>query len=337
MKKSMKYIGLFIISVLMLAIAGCGNDKSDNAGGELDSGDKTDYPTKAITMISPTSAGGGTDATARALAADVEKHLGQPVGVVNKPGGSGSVGMTEGANAKPDGYTVTMVIAELSMLEHMGVSTLNQDQMKAVAMINLDPAALTVPADAPYDTLDEFIDYAKEHPDELQVGNAGTGSIWHVAAESLAKNADIELNHVPFEGAAPAVTALVGGHVDAVTVSPAEVKTQLDAGNLKTLAIMSDKRSDIIPDVPTFAEEGHDTETIATWRGITVPKDTPDEIVETLQDAFLKAVEEEDFKKFMNSNGLGIELKNADEFTAFMDENYDYYKEMFAELGLSNK
>jgi tripartite-type tricarboxylate transporter receptor subunit TctC len=333
MKKSMKFISFVVASVFMLALAGCGNSNSE--GGS--SAGQADFPKKSITMISPTSAGGGTDAAARALAADVEKHLGQPVGVVNKPGGSGSVGMTEGANAKPDGYTVTMVIAELAMLEHMGVSTLNQDQVKAVAMINLDPAALTVPADAPYDTLEEFIAYAKDHPGELKVGNAGSGSIWHVAAESLAKNADIELNHVPFEGAAPAVTALVGGHIDAVTVSPAEVKTHLEAGSLKTLAIMSDKRSDIIPDVPTFAEAGLESETIATWRGITVPKDTPDEIVAILEEAFMKAAEEENFKKFMSSNGLGIELKGADEFTSFMDQNYDYYKKMFSELGLSGK
>lgn len=331
MKKYTKYIAFAIVSVLLLAIAGCGKDSSDGAGG------KDDFPKKAITLISPTSAGGGTDAAARALAADVEKYLGQPVGVVNKPGGSGSVGMTEGANANPDGYTVTMVIAELTMLEHMGVSSLNQDQMKAVAMINLDPAALTVPADAPYDTLDGFIAYAKAHPGELKVGNAGSGSIWHVAAESLAKNAGIELNHVPFEGAAPAVTALVGGHIDAVTVSPAEVKTHLDAGNLKTLAVMSDKRSEIIPDVPTFTEAGLESETVATWRGITVPKDTPDEIVAVLEDAFLKAAKEENFQKFMSSNGLGIELKSSKEFTSFMNENYDYYKEMFAELGLSGK
>ena len=331
MKKFMKSMGLVAASALMLAVAGCGNEK--DSSGSADG--STDFPKKSITMISPTSAGGGTDATARALAADVEKHLGQSVGVVNKPGGSGSVGMTEGANAKPDGYTVTMVIAELTMLEHMGVSTLNQDQMRAIAMINLDPAALTVAADAPYNTLEEFIAYAEDHPGEIKVGNAGSGSIWHVAAESLAKNADIELNHIPFEGAAPAVTALVGGHVDAVTVSPAEVKTQIDAGNLKTLAVMSDKRSDIIPDVPTFEEAGLPTETIATWRGITVPKDTPDEIVSILEDAFMKAAEEENFKKFMSSNGLGVEVKGADEFTTFMDENYDYYKQMFAELGLN--
>lgn len=330
MRKIMKSLGLVIGSALLLTLTACGDDSDKTSGA-------SDFPSKPITMISPTSAGGGTDATARALATEIEKHIDSSVGVVNKPGGSGSVGMTEGSNAKPDGYTVTMVIAELTMLEHMGVSPLNQDQVKAVAMVNLDPAALTVPADAPYDTLEEFIDYAKENPGELKVGNAGSGSIWHVAAESLAENAGIELNHIPFEGAAPAVTALVGNHIDAVTVSPAEVKTQLDAGNLKTLAVMADKRSEIIPDVPTFEEAGLDIESVATWRGITVPNDTPDEVVAILEEAIMKAADEDSFKKFMTNNGLGIELKKSQEFSDFMDENYEYYKTMFAELGLGKE
>lgn len=328
MRKRLKYFGILFIAILIFGVTGCSEKDADATSG--------DYPKKSITLISPTSAGGGTDAAARALAADAEKHLGQSIGVVNKPGGSGSIGMTEGANAKPDGYTVTMVIAELTMLNHLGISPLSHEQVKPVALINLDPAALTVPADAPYDTLEEFIAYAKENPGKLQVGNAGAGSIWHIAAESLAKNAQIELNHVPFEGASPAVTALVGGHIDAVTVSPAEVKTHLDAGNLKTLAVMSDVRSDIIPDVPTFTEAGLESETIATWRGLTVPKDTPDEIVAILEEAFMKAAEEEDFKKFMENNGLGVQLKGSKEFQQHLDENYEYFGKMISELGLNN-
>jgi len=222
MKNSKKYIVAMLTLVLFLVMAACSdsNEKTDESNGETE---KIDYPTKSVTLISPTSAGGGTDLTARALATAAEKHLGQSIGVVNKPGASGSLGMTEGANAKADGYTVTMVIAELTMLEHLGISTLSYEQVKPVALVNLDPAALTVPADAPYNTLEEFVAYAKENPGKLNVGNAGSGSTWHLAAESLAKSADIELNHIPFEGASPAVTALVGGHIDAVTVSPAEV------------------------------------------------------------------------------------------------------------------
>lgn len=329
---------LIVVFGIMFALSACsGNEASESDGDNSSENIEKDFPNESLSMIVPTSAGGGTDVVARALATEAEEFLGESFGVINKPGGSGSVGMTEGANANPDGYTVTMVVAEISMVDHLGVSSLTPDDMKAVAQINMDPAALTVPADAPYDTLEEFIEYAKEHPGEIKVGNAGTGSIWHVAAEALAQEADIELSHVPYEGAAPAVTELIGGHVDAVTVSPAEVKSHLDAGKVKTLGIMSDERSEIIPDVPTFSEEGLDMETVATWRGITVPKDTPDEIVTILEDAFMKAADQDDFKKVMESNGLGLQIANSEEFTQHMEQNYEYFGEMFSELDLSEK
>ncbi|WP_102272512.1 tripartite tricarboxylate transporter substrate binding protein [Cytobacillus massiliigabonensis] len=332
MKKSVKVFGAVIISIILTVLAACSSDTSTT---DSESGKGSDFPKKSITLIAPSTAGGGTDATARALAAEAEKLLGQAIGVVNKPGGSGSIGMTEGANAKPDGYTVTMAFVELTMYEHLGLSPLTPKQIKPVALINFDPAALTVPADAPYDTLDEFIAYVKEHPGEVKIGNSGTGSIWHIAAANLETNADIKVNHVPFEGAAQAATALVGGHVDAVTVSPAEVKAQLDAGNVKTLAVMSDNRSDIIPDVPTFKEAGLDVAPIGTWRGLTVPKDTPDEVVAVLEDAFLKAAEKESFTKFMSNSGLGIQLKSSSEFRTFMDENYEFYGEIISGLDLN--
>ncbi|UXH43314.1 tripartite tricarboxylate transporter substrate binding protein [Rossellomorea vietnamensis] len=328
-----RMIGVFILLSLVLTVAGCGSTSQSSSNES--SGDASDFPKKPITLIVPSSAGGGTDSTARALASATEEHLGQSIGVVNKPGGSGAVGMTEGANAKPDGYTVSMVFVELTMLDHLGLSPLSYEEFKPIGLVNLDPAALTVPADAPYDTVEEFVAYAKKHPGKVKVGNAGTGSIWHIAAESLEKNADIELNHIPFEGAAPAVTALVGGHVDAVTVSPAEVKSQLEAGNVKTLAVMSDDRSDIVPDVPTFKEEGFDMNTIATWRGLTVPKDTPDEVVKVLEDAFMKGAEEKEFMDFMKSNGLGVSLKSSSEFKEFMKENDTFFGGMIKELDLN--
>lgn len=332
MKKILSiFLGIFL---LIITAAGCSSTVNSSASDKKSSNNS--FPKKPVTIIVPSSAGGGTDSTARALASASEKYLGQSIGVVNKPGGSGAIGMTEGANAKPDGYTVTMVFVELTMLHHLGLTPLTHDQFKPIALVNLDPAALTVPADAPYDTLEEFIDYAKKHPGEIKIGNAGSGSIWHIAAESLAKSAGIEVNHVPFDGAAPAVTSLVGGHIDAVTVSPAEVKSQLDAGNLKTLAVMSDKRSDLIPDVPTFAEKGVKVEPIGTWRGLTVPKDTPDDVVKVLEQAFMKGAKEEEFKKFMQSNGLGISLKSPDEFEQLMKKNDSLFEGMIKDLGLNN-
>lgn len=326
-----KTVWAIAISLFALTISGC-SEESTNADSE---GGVGNFPEKQIEIIVPSSAGGGTDATARALATEAEEFLGQPIGVINKTGGSGSVGMTAGANAKADGYTMTMVFVELTMFKHLGLSPLTYDQFKPVGLVNFDPAALTVPADAPYDTVEEFVAYAKDNPGEIKVGNAGAGSIWHIAAASLGKAAGIELNHVPFEGAAPAVTALVGGHIDAVTVSPAEVKTQLDAGNVKTLAVMSDTRSELLTEVPTFEEAGIEVDPIGTWRGLTVPKETPDDVVAVLEEAFLKAAKEENFTEFMKTNGLGIQIKSSEEFEAFMKENEENFGELITELGLN--
>lgn len=295
-----------------------------------------DFPTKPVTIIVPHDAGGGTDATARALASAAEKHLGESIGVVNKPGGGGAIGMSEGANSNPDGHTITMITVELNTLHHLGLAPITYEDFAPVAQINFDPGAVTVPVDAPYDTLEEFLEYAKEHPGEIRVGNSGPGSIWHLASASIEKATGVQFSHVPFDGANPAVTALLGGHIEAVSVSPAEVLQYVKAGELKTLAVLADERVDVMPDVPTMKELGFGDVSIGPWRGLAVPKDTPKEIVEYLSDVFLKAAEEPEFVEFMESNGLGIVLKDADEFAQYLAEDDKHFAEIVAGLDLSH-
>lgn len=360
-----KFHALALALLLIFALAACAsedagnnaanqtgnNDGSNNAqnesANESESGDEesaedggneavqTDFPEGPIELIVPHAAGGGTDATARALASAAEEHLGVSIGVVNREGGGGAVGMTAGANANPDGYTVTMATVELTTLPHLGLAEISYEDVKPVAQINFDPAAVTVPVDAPYDTLQEFIDYAKEHPGEIQMGNSGPGSIWHLAAAAIETATGVEFTHVPFDGAAPAVTDLLGGHIDAVPVSPAEVLAQVEAGELKTLAIMAEERTDVMPDVPTFEEEGiTDAVYVGPWRGLTVPKDTPDEVVKVLQDAFMKAAEEDEFVEYMENNGLGIVIEDAEGFGQVMKESHESFGELIPQLGI---
>lgn len=359
MKKGLKGL-LSVVCVLALALmAACGGGNSASSGssgsdnssnGSSSSGqsssepakesegekeEKTSFPTKPITIIVPWAAGGGTDATARALAKAAEKHLGVSVAVVNKTGGTGSVGMTEGATAKPDGYTTTMTTVELTTTPHLGLSQITYKDFTPVAQINFDSAAVTVKADAPWNTIQEFIDYAKANPGKVRVGNSGPGGIWHLASAALEAGTGVKFNPVPFDGAAPAVTALMGGHIEAVTVSPAEVKAQVDAGKLKTLAVMSDERAEALPDVPTLKEEGITGVTsVGPWRGIAVPKDTPDEIVKVLEEAFMKAAKEPEFVEFMNNNGLGIVIKDSEGFGKVMKESHDSFGELIPKLGL---
>jgi len=328
-----------VVGMLALTACGGGGNTSSSGGDEkasaASSETKTDFPKKAVNLIVPYAAGGGTDATARALAKEAEKHLGQSIAVVNKTGGGGAVGFTEGATAKPDGYTVTMVTVELTTLHHLNLTPVTYKEFKPIAQINFDPATITVRADSPWKTAQEFIDYAKAHPGEVKVGNSGPGSIWHLAAAALEKDAGLKFNHVPFDGAAPAVTALLGGHIDAVPVSPAEVKAQVDAGKLRTLAIVDDKPSDALPGVKTLEEEtGIKTTYLGPWRGVVVPKDTPEDVVKVLTDAFMKAADEPAFKEYMNNNGLGIVIKNGADFEKLMEEADNSFGELIPALGL---
>jgi tripartite-type tricarboxylate transporter receptor subunit TctC len=331
---------LFMLLVLMVVFsAACGsnaNSASSNSNNEKgsDKAKNIKFPEKQITLIVPYAAGGGTDATARALAKAAEKHLGQPIGVVNKTGGSAVVGISEVANAKADGYTIIMNANEIALLPHMGLTPITYKDFEQVAHINFDPSALTVPADAPYDTVEEFIEYAKENPGKIRVGGTGKGGIWHLGSASIEKAADIKLNYVPFEGAAPAKTALLGGHIEAITVSPAEVFAQVEAGELKTLGVLADERSPIMPDVPTFKEAGFEAN-VGVWRAIDAPADTPAEVVKVLADAFEKATKDKEFVDFMEKNGLGIIFKGTDEYKDLVAKDHEYFGGLLKELGIA--
>jgi len=299
---------------------------------------EADFPEKPITLIVPYAAGGGTDITARALAKAAEKYLNQPIIVVNRTGGGGSVGLMEGANAKGDGYTVTFLPAELTTLPHLGLLPITYEAFKPIAQTNFDPSAITVRAEAPWQTVNEFLDFAKEHPGEIKMGNAGTGSIWHLAAVTLEQGTGVKFAHIPFEGAGPAVSALLSGFVDAVPVSPAEVKKYVDEGKLRTLAINADKRSEALPGVPTLEEQtGIYVNFTSTWRGLAVPKDTPNEIADLLAAAFIKGTEDGEFRVTMQLNGLGLLVKDGKDFAKQLKESHDLFAKMIPELGLSRK
>lgn len=326
----------------MLALTACGGGSSPaSSGGEASNGSQTgtgaaaNFPTKPVTLIVPYAAGGGTDSTARALAKATEKHLGQTITIVNKTGGGGAVGFTEGATAKPDGYTATMVTVELTTLPHLKLTQITHENFKPIAQINFDPSAITVKADAPWNTVQEFLDHAKANPGKVKVGNSGPGSIWHLAAAAVGKDMGVEFNHVPYDGAAPAVTALLGGHIDMVPVSPAEVKAHVDAGTLKTLAIVDANPSEALSGVKTLEElTGVKTLYLGPWRGVVVPKDTPEDVVKVLTEAFMKGAGEAEFKEYMNKSGLGIAIKDSAGFAQLMKESHDAFGKIVPDLGL---
>lgn len=178
-----------------------------------------DFPAKNIRMIVPFSAGGGTDAVARALASSAEKHLGQPVVVMNKTGGSDAVGMTEGANSKPDGYTVTLVTREIAWLPQMGLAQISPANFDLIALINEDPAIMLVQPDSKFTSVKDVLEAAKATPGSVKFASTAKPNFYLLALEL---NQKVKLNQISYNGAAEAIPALMGGHVDFTMVNPGE-------------------------------------------------------------------------------------------------------------------
>ena len=294
------------------------------------------FPDKPVNVICPWTAGGGTDVLLRALSKEAEKFLGQTINVVNQTGGAGAIGHNAIRAARPDGYTIGMITFELNSLPPQGLVPFTWKDFDPVMLINTDAAALTVRADAPYSTVRGFMDHARANPGEITIGNSAPGSVWHIAAGLAAEKTGVNVKHVPFNGAQPAVTALVGGHIKAVAVSVAEVRSQVQAGNLKILGVMSAERDKIFPNVPTFKEQGVDVQ-FATWRGLAFPKGVPAANRAKVADAYKKAFETKEFKDFAANAALTLNYQDGAEFTKFLDQNYKDVAAVMKGLGLSKK
>jgi tripartite-type tricarboxylate transporter receptor subunit TctC len=292
------------------------------------------FPKKGITVICPWAPGGGTDTILRALCKETEKYLGQTITVTNNVGGGGAVGHSAIMQAAPDGYTVGMITFELNSLPPQKLIPFDYTAYDPLMRINADAAALTVNKDAPWNTLKEFIDYARENPGKLTIGNSGPGSVWHIAAGLMADATGVNVVNVPFDGAAPAVTALVGNHIKAVSVSVAEVRGQVQAGQLKILGVMDYQRNALFPSVPTFKEQGVDV-VFHTWRGLALPKGVKPEIKATLSDAFKKAFDSPDFKSFAEKASLNLAYQDSAEFGKFLAQNAKDVAAVMKSLGLA--
>lgn len=295
----------------------------------------SDYPTKPIELIVPVAAGGGTDLVGRAFAEAAKKYLPQqPMIVVNKPGASGAIGTAELINARPDGYKIGIIICEITIIPNMGITKYTAADVRPIARLNADPSAITVRTDAPWQNIEEFMADARKRSTPLNIANAGAGSIWHMAAAAFAEKTGLQVNHVPFLGAAPAVVALLGGHVDAITVSPGEVAQHVAAGKLRTLAVMSDQRvGGMFEKVPTLKERGVDL-SVGVWRGLAVPKTTPPDIVALLSDVARKSADDAVFREALNKASLGWAYADAPAFQQVIDKDRAFYAELVPKLDL---
>jgi tripartite-type tricarboxylate transporter receptor subunit TctC len=279
------------------------------------------YPNRPLTMVVPWAAGGGTDAVARVMASLIEKELGKPVNVVNRTGGSGVVGHQAIAGAAPDGYTIGILTVEIAMMHHQGLTDLSGASFTPLGLVNFDATAIQVRTDAPYRNLADLLQAVKANPGKLKASGTAQGGIWHVALAGLLADQGIAPSAViwvPSNGSAPALLDLVAGGVDMVPGSLPEARSLIDAGKVRSLAILDDKPSNLYPNVPTGKQEIGTSFQMGVWRGIGAPKNLPAAIDARLQDAVKKAYDSQEYRDFMTSRGFGMRWAEPVEFAAMM-------------------
>jgi tripartite-type tricarboxylate transporter receptor subunit TctC len=291
------------------------------------------YPSRPITLIVPWGAGGGTDATARIIGSLMEKDIGQPVTVVNRTGGSGVVGHSAIALAAPDGYTIGLATVEIGMMHWQGLTELNGASYTPIGLVNFDPAGVQVRADAPYKTIHDLLAAIKANPGKLKASGTGQGGIWHLAIAGLLRDQKIDpaaVPWVPSNGAAPGLQDMIAGGVDVAPVSLPEARSLIDAGKVKSLAVMSDKPSALYPNVPTLKAALGSDWAMGAWRGIVAPKGIPAEARDKLSAALKKVAASKEYNEFMAKQGYGVVYAGPEEFAKHMAKSD-------AELGATMK
>ncbi|MEO5700250.1 MAG: tripartite tricarboxylate transporter substrate binding protein [Casimicrobiaceae bacterium] len=279
------------------------------------------YPERPITLIVPWAAGGGTDATARIIGSLLEKELGQPVNVVNRTGGSGVVGHQAIATAAPDGYTIGLITVEIGMLHWQNLTDIAGTSFTPIGLVNADPAGIQVRADAPYKSVSDLLAAIKANPGKYKASGTGQGGIWHLALAGMLQDMKIEPASVPWvpsNGAAPGLQDLVAGGVEIAPVSLPEARSLIDAGKVKSLAIMADNSSSLYPNVPTLKSATGSGWQMAAWRGVAAPKGIPAEARDKLAGAIRKIAASKEYNDFMNQRGFGVIYAGPDDFAKMM-------------------
>ena len=298
---------------------------------------QSEYPAKPVTMIVPFPPGGVADITARPLAEAMGRFLKQPVIVENKAGAGGGVGMAYVAKARPDGYTLLMALSSVSIIPEADRILEREPmfqlaQLVPIARFTADPTVLAVRADSPWKSARDLLEAAKRAPGTVPFGSSGNYGTMHVPMEMLDNVAGVKMLHVPFTGAGPAVVALLGGSVDAVSTGPSTIMGQVKAGKLRVLASWGEARHPALPDVPTLKELGYDAH-FTQWTGLFVPAGTPDAVVARLREAAKSAANDASFRESLARVDTPIQYLDQPEFRVFWDADARMLAEAVKKIG----
>lgn len=279
------------------------------------------YPSRPVTLIVAYTPGGPSDVLARIIGRQMEKVLGQPFVIDNRPGGAGNIAAETAAHAAPDGYTLLMGNNGLLATNQSLFKKLNFDGAKDFAPISLigsQPNVLVVNPDFPAATMAELIAYAKANPGKLNYASSGFGTAAHLSAELFKSAAGVDLVPVSYKGAAPALQDLIAGHVQLMFATSASVVGFLKAGTLRPLAVTTIKRFSLMPDLPTVAELGLPGFDATTWHGLVAPAGTPRDVIDTLNSATVQTLKDADTLRQLHDIGVEVNASTPEEFAAYI-------------------
>ena len=280
-----------------------------------------DYPERSVDVIVAFAPGGGTDVAARSIQPFIEKYLGQTLVILNHPGAGGEVGFSLLAAAEPDGYTMGFInLPAMFAYSYTRETAYTPESFAPIANLVYDPGVLAVLETSDIKSLGDLIAYGKEHPGALPIGTSGSvGSSEHLAILQMQSETGAKFNHVPFGGTAQLRTALLGGHIPVGAMNLSEAVDYQEEGTIRILGVMAKKRSDVLPDVPTFEEQGVDIVS-GSSRGLAFPAGTPDDIVTTMSEAVKSAIEDPEYVAKAEQAGVPLDYMGPKEYAEFLKE-----------------
>ena len=268
-----------------------------------------DYPTRPIKLVVPYAAGGPTDVLGRLVGEYLGRDLKQPVIIENKAGAQGAIGAEAVARSEPDGYTLFVTAASIFVLNPMLYKKLPYDPVKDFRMLALVtdlPVVMEIHPSVPAKTVAEFVAYAKQNPGKLNFGSAGTGGTIHLAGEMFKQMAGVDMVHVPYKGASPALTDLLSGNIQVMFDTLSTALPPVKSGLLRAIGVSSESRSPDLPDVPTIAESGYPDYRVSVWYGIAAPARVPDEIAQKISASLDRGLNDDTFRASLEKIGFPV-------------------------------
>jgi tripartite-type tricarboxylate transporter receptor subunit TctC len=322
---------LAVVGFAAMLAAGCSNSKAST-----DEKSAASFPERDIEIIVPYAPGGTTDTASRALSSVISEYLPNDynVNVVNKEGGAGVIGTTEVFNAKADGYKIGMTtVGPMTIKPHTDNTAYSPETVKPIMQVVATPNVLVVKKDAPWQTYEEWLEYVKANPGKFTYSTTGAGLTQHITMEAFSAETGAELKHVPYEGGAPALAALLGGHVQGAVIQTVEAMPQIESGEIRALVNTGSFKSEGLEDVPLLTEKGVDVAS-DVWTGLIAPPDTPEDVVKVLHDSFKKALEDQKVIDTFAKLGVEPSYASPEEFAEIMKRDYDLNEEVLKAAGI---